>query len=213
MGTSLRKLLAVVLALAAALLAVLAGAGIAVFATHTYRVRFVGYTVILTFVSAAGAWWLFRMSRTQWNRGGAVFPKVLFALILLVVAAASALGVRHTIDKVKQQHREMAYQSVLRSYADVMKPGMSRKEVEDYLTVKNIGFRQMYCVDRTQFSKGVYDDLTRIGEEEAPWFCSYNNVYVAFQFTGPKRPDLSPTAAPADTLREVSLYRWLEGCL
>ena len=122
------------------------------------------------------------------------------------------LAVRHTIFKLKQQRREIAFQSAVRSYADVMKPGMSRKEVEDYLTAKNIGFRRMCCVDRTQFSKGVYDDVTQIGEEEAPWFCSYKNVYVAFQFTGPKHPVLSTTADPTDTLKAVSLYRRLEDC-
>jgi hypothetical protein len=90
---------------------------------------------------------------------------------------------------------------------------MTRKELEDYLRARNIAFRQMCCVEHPDFSKGVYDDLTQIGQEEAPWFCRQKNVYVAFQFTGPQRANLTPTANPADVLRAVSVYRWLEGCL
>lgn len=207
----MRRLLAIALGLAAALLAVGAGAGIAVLVTRTYR--FAGYPAIVTCVSAAGSWWLSRMARTQWSRVGPVSPKLFDALILLALAAASAIGVRHILGKLRQQRREIAYQSALHSYSDVLKPGMTRKEVEDYLRTRNIGFRQMCCVEPTDFSKGVYDDLTKVGQEEAPWFCSQKNVYVAFHFTGPQRASPTPTANPADVLRAVTVYRWLEGCL
>jgi len=89
---------------------------------------------------------------------------------------------------------------------------MTRKEVEDYLQESNVEFERMCCVD-DQLFKGVLEDLTKIGQEEAPWFCSGHNVYVAFQFTGPKRTGVRLTAEPSDTLKIVSIFHRLEGCL
>jgi len=90
---------------------------------------------------------------------------------------------------------------------------MSRTEVEEYLQIQNVKVRQMCCVDVKDFSKGVYDDLTKIGEENAPWFCRQKNVYIAFQFTGVRRSANLWDAAGNDTLKSVNIYRWLEGCL
>jgi hypothetical protein len=90
---------------------------------------------------------------------------------------------------------------------------MTRKEVEDYLRARHINFRQMCCVDVKTFSKGVYDDLAQIGQEDAPWFCSEKNIYIAFQFTGQARNAAGWGADDSDKLKTVSIYRWLEGCL
>ena len=125
---------------------------------------------------------------------------------IAVIVALSVVGIRHALEqrsqqKHEQQKREPIYQSKLLSYSAVLKPGMSRKEVEDYLRTKNITFRQMCCVDFKDTSPRGYDDLAKIGQEPAPWACSEKNVYVAFQFDS------------SDTLKSVTLYRWLEGCL
>jgi len=133
-------------------------------------------------------------------------------ILVLTVVAAVAFGVRHVLEKRSEQKREIAYQSALRSYSERFQPGMTRKEVEDYLRARNIRFQQMCCVDH-KLSKTVLDDLTKIGQESAPWFCSEHNVYVAFQFKGPERNDLGGSADPSDTLKAVSLHHWLEGCL
>jgi len=93
---------------------------------------------------------------------------------------------------------------------------MSRKEVEDYLSAKKTRFRQMCCVDTKKFSRDVYDntydDLVKIGQEDVPWACSENNVYIAFQFLGPNKNSV-PATEPSDTLKDVSVYHWLEGCM
>jgi hypothetical protein len=136
-----------------------------------------------------------------------------FLIVGLIVVALIAVGARHVITKRAQQERETAYAAALHSYSDVLTPGMTRKEVEDYLSAKNTHFRQMCCVTTTKFSKRVYDDLVKIGEEDAPWFCSEYNVYIAFQFNGPERHSGGPTAEISDTLSSVTVYRWLEGCL
>jgi len=135
------------------------------------------------------------------------------ALILALAAVALlALGARHVLERRARQKREIGYESALRSYSERLRPGMTRKEVEDYLRERNVQFGQMCCVDG-QLSKDVWADLTKIGQEEAPWFCSEHNVYVAFQFTGRKRTGVVTTAEPSDTLKTVSIFHRLEGCL
>ena len=133
--------------------------------------------------------------------------------VVLVAVAMSVIGVRHVLEKPAQQKREVAYQAALRPYSEVLRPGMTRNEVESYLRAENVRFGQMCCVDPTDLSKGVYDDLTKIGQEDAPWFCSEMNIYVAFQFTGPDRHAVGWTADASDTLKSVTIYRRLEGCL
>jgi len=142
---------------------------------------------------------------------------------VLVAVALSVIGVRHVLEKRAQQKhvlekraqqkREVAYKAALRSYSEVLRPGVTRNEVESYLRAENVRFGQMCCVDPTDLSKGVYDDLTKIGQEDAPWFCSEMNIYVAFQFTGPDRHAVGWTADASDTLKSVTIYRRLESCL
>lgn len=113
-----------------------------------------------------------------------------------------------------QEEREAAYSVKLRSFTQLLKPGMTRKEVEGYLRTKNLDFQQMCCVDHSEMgSRSSWDDLTKIGEESPPWFCGEKNVYVAFQFTDHARRDGVAKADDADMLRRVSIYRWLERCL
>jgi hypothetical protein len=128
------------------------------------------------------------------------------AAAIALIMALSVVGVRYALEqrsqeKNEQQKREIIYHSRLLSYSAVLKPGMNRKDVEDYLRTKSITFRQMCCVDFKDTSPRGYDDLAKIGQEAAPWACSEKNVYVAFQFD------------TSDTLKSVTLYRWLEGCL
>ena len=56
------------------------------------------------------------------------------------------------------------------------------------------------------------DDLVKIGEETAPWFCSESNVYVAFEFN-PKSKDERADSNGSDTLKRVSVFHQLERCL
>jgi len=140
----------------------------------------------------------------------------LYLAITLIAAFAVGWRIHHVAEEKAQSKRELEYQENLRSYSEVLKTGMSRKEVEDYLSAKKIRFRQMCCVDRKKFSWEVYDntydDLVKIGQEDVPWACSENNVYIAFQFLGPNRNSV-PAAEPSDTLKDVSIYHWLEGCM
>ena len=131
---------------------------------------------------------------------------------VVVVLIFGAFGINSVREKGKQQERDLAYGAVLRSYSEVVKPGMTRKEVEDYLRSKNLTFRQMCCVDY-KTPKGVWDDLTKIAQEDPPFFCNEKNIYVAFQFAGGRPHNAVPSAEDADRLTAVTIYPWLERCL
>ena len=133
------------------------------------------------------------------------------ALVVLVIIGV--FTVRHILGKRAERRREAHYQFILREYSDSLKPGMARLDVEKYLQSRNAAFRQMCCVD-ANLRTGVWDDLVKIGKEDAPWFCSENNVYIALQFTG-QRPQgyVGWNAQDVDKLRAVTVYHWLEGCL
>jgi hypothetical protein len=140
----------------------------------------------------------------------------LYLAIPLIAALAVGWRIHHVSEERAQSSREIEYQKTLRSYSEILKTGTSRKEVEGYLSAKKIPFRQMCCVAEKEFSRGVYDntydDLVKIGQEDVPWACSENNVYIAFQFLGPNKNSV-PAPEPSDTLKDVSVYHWLEGCM
>ncbi len=147
------------------------------------------------------------MARSRWKRW--LLPVLTFLGICFAV-----VGVRHVLGKRAQEKRDQAYQRTLHAYSDTLRPGLSRAEVEDYLQSKKIQFRQMCCADRKTSSKNVYDDLVKIGQEDAPWFCNENNVYVAFQFSGQRaNVNWPPSAMANDRLTEVTIFRWFEGCM
>ena len=83
--------------------------------------------------------------------------------LVVVVIIFVVIGIYRVRKKRAQQEREVAYQTALRSYSEALKPGMTRKEVEDYLRVRNMLFSQMCCVHRKDISRSVRDDLTKIG--------------------------------------------------
>ena len=151
---------------------------------------------------------------TVWRRGatGRWPLKMIFVVLALFIVGT---GTRFTISKRAAQKREAAYQLALGKYQRALRPGMTRKEVEDYLRAKNVQFRKSNFAESGP-NRHSFDDLTKIGEEDAPWYCGEHNIYVAFYFV-----DHESLSAPGfmlkdddlDTLKSVSLYHWLEDCL
>lgn len=142
-------------------------------------------------------------------------PKLKYWLLILavVIITSVAIEIHNVRENRAQRKRNVVYQMTLRSYSEVLKPGMTRKEVEDYLRARNTPIRQMCCVGRKKLSRSVYDDLAKIGQEDAPWFCSEKNIYVAFEFDGTEPRAPAWAAEASDKLTTVTLYPWLEGCL
>jgi hypothetical protein len=139
--------------------------------------------------------------------------RVLLPLLVLVVSGLFVFGVRCELKERARERRELAYQLTLRSYSQVLKPGMTRKEVEDYLRANKLEFRQTCCLDMKEYKKGSWDDLVKIGDEDAPWFCNNLYVYVGFQFTGHEPFDGMWRADDFDKLTAVTLYRQYDKCL
>jgi hypothetical protein len=129
-----------------------------------------------------------------------------FYLAIVIVVLVVAFGVRDVFQERAQRRREVEYQKALQSYSVVLKTGMPRKQVEEYLSAKNLLFRQLCCVSVKEFSRGVYDnaydDLVKIGQEDVPWVCSENNVYIALEFIGSQKDSL-PRAEPSDKLKDI----------
>jgi hypothetical protein len=67
---------------------------------------------------------------------------------------------------------------------------------------------------RGQYVSGVgagWDDLVKIANENAPFICSENNVYIAFEFN-PKLPGKLSDTNGSDILKRVTIFHQLEGC-
>jgi hypothetical protein len=107
------------------------------------------------------------------------------------------------------QKREADNQAALRPYSDAIKPGATRKSVEDYFQTNGIKYQKMCCVAE----RSAYAELVRIGKEKHPWYCSEHNVYIAFQFVDEPHEGWRPSDKDSDKLKCITIYHWLEGCL
>ena len=137
--------------------------------------------------------------------------RLLLVVGLVVAILVAYLVVRHVWEQRMQHKREMAYQTALQSYSAIFRPGMTRKEVETQLRNKGLAFHQIWGpIDGQRASVPL--DLVRIGREPAPWPCSEQDVYIAFEFatTGPRE---SLEFRDSDVLKAVTVYKWLQGCL
>ncbi|MGA7792458.1 MAG: hypothetical protein WCA19_05420 [Candidatus Acidiferrales bacterium] len=129
-------------------------------------------------------------------------------LILFSVSASIFAYARRKQAQIKREEREGAYQTTLKAYSEDLPSGKTRKEVEDYIHARGAHIVQMCCVDE----RSALADLVKIGKEDAPWFCSEQNIYVAFQFAAAEPHDVVE-AHDTDNLRKITIFRWLEGCL
>lgn len=141
------------------------------------------------------------------------------AAILAVVAviAISLWLLHHMRDRRESAKRESGYQTLLAQYATEFKPGMTREQVEQHLQTSGRRFRQMCCValysgKHVTFDREGYDDLVKITEESAPWFCTENNVYIAFEFY-PMSPAEHSGTNGSDILKRTSVSHQLEDCM
>lgn len=130
-------------------------------------------------------------------------------MVGLLLVLLLAIAIRYVSMNRLKKKREAYYQSVLRSHSEHLRPGMTRREVESYLAAKHLKFIQMCCAAE---NAGAYDDITKIGQENTPWYCSEYNIYIAFTFSAAQRASSATTDA-SDILTSIVIFRWLEGCL
>lgn len=108
-----------------------------------------------------------------------------------------------------KQKREASYQKTLQSFSESLKPGMTRKNVEDHLREKGVKYEKMCCIDE----KTAYVDIVRIGKEKHPWYCSAHTVYIAFQFADEPHEGERTSDRDTDKLKSITIYHSLDDCL
>jgi hypothetical protein len=98
------------------------------------------------------------------------------------------------------------------SYSQVLKPGMTRRDVEDYFRANKVQFSQMCCVEATH--KHSLDDLIKIGTQHFPVPCGDESYYVAFVFNDQTQhpPARILQADDLDTLRSITTFHWVDDC-
>jgi len=129
-------------------------------------------------------------------------------LVVIVALFVAVAVVRYFRSKAKNQ-REASYRSALQIYSQSLKPGLTRKEVEEYFRGKGVTFGQMCCIEE----RSAFADLVKVGEEAHPWYCSEHFVYIAFQFAATKPGPLGKLYDDTDVLKKVTIYHQLGGCL
>jgi hypothetical protein len=115
-------------------------------------------------------------------------PHYLVALIIAAIAAIFPLV--HTVGIAR---RDAQYRAILKTYSDVLRPGMKRSEVENYFIMSRY----------VSFDRGVPKDFVKIAHEKEGWVCQEQNVYLIFEFDAvePNEPK------PNDRLVRTSLDR------
>ena len=98
-------------------------------------------------------------------------------------------------------------------YSQVLKPGMTRKEVEDYFRVNKIQFGQGCCAEHPHGHS--LDDYVEIGTQHIPLPCGDTSYYVAFTFDDQTQHPPTRKILPADdldTLRSITTFHWVDDC-
>lgn len=129
-------------------------------------------------------------------------------LIVAAIMVIAAVAARYGWKRELQQKREAGYQATVRAYSKDLRLGLTRTEVERYLGARHIGFFQMCCI----LGRSAYADLVKIGQEDAPWYCRENDVFIALQFTATEVHAASE-AYGSDVLTGVTIHHQLETCL
>ena len=104
--------------------------------------------------------------------------------------------------------QERNFQLTLNRYSHLLKPGTSRKHVEEILRSRGVVFERC-CID----AASAYTDLVALGWEDSPWYCDRHLVCVAIEFVATEAPHPVDTALDSDGLKTIKLTRQEGGCL
>jgi hypothetical protein len=126
-------------------------------------------------------------------------------IALVVAAASSTIAVRY----IQRQNRATASRAAaLSNYEQRLRPGMSRKDVKDYLRTKGITFLEQCC---NGVPGSAFSVLIPVGEEGTHWYCETVPDYVSLEFVATERHEPGAGPSNSDVLREVNLTRG--GCI
>jgi len=121
---------------------------------------------------------------------------------------------------VRAKHEE-GDQAILRLYRENLKPGMTRKEVEDNLRKRGIQFsrygdlkphQRWFSTSGVEISNlAAYTDVIRIRNEHVSWICSSMVVFIGIQFAASDDTHAAATQE-TDRLTEINLYDQSADC-
>jgi hypothetical protein len=125
--------------------------------------------------------------------------RLILPLLGLTLCALSACAARHTT-------------ASLHIYSQHLKPGMTRKEVEDYFRSNKIAFAQMCCIQ--PHKTHPLDDLVKVGTQHFPIPCGDQSYYVAFIFSDRPNSNVALGATPddLDMLQSIIALHWVDDC-
>jgi hypothetical protein len=98
------------------------------------------------------------------------------------------------------------------TYSQDLKPGMTRKEVEDYFRANKISFRHRCCGGGS--NEHSLDDFIEIGTQHIPVPCGDSTSYVVFIYDAQTwhPPAGLPQADDRDTLRSITTISEVDDC-
>lgn len=114
---------------------------------------------------------------------------------LVVVIVIAVINV---VSFVRRKQEESRFRTTVTTYRSVLKPGINRDKVEDYLRRHGMPFERSCC------EPGVFSDRSKLGQEPARWFCRNQNVYLEFNFDSDAAP--ADVARGSDVLKKIDLY-------
>lgn len=110
-----------------------------------------------------------------------------------------------------EQKRRLEYQRITQHYSDVLKPGMTRAEVENLLRSRKQAFTRFCCVGKRQTP---YADEVKLGEgtRKGQWPCTATNIYIDLEFEATE-PHSETEARDSDRLLRVIPGEGMQPCL
>src|ERR1035438_9945911 len=147
-----------------------------------------------------------RVMRPSADEPASDTPLILLIMIFAAVPIiffGARYGMKIQAENQAQAKRDATYQATLHSYSQILKLGMNRKKVEDYLRV-----------NKMEFFRLSLDDLAQIGEDKSQsWGCGNVDVFMEFAFTAATQREGQPNANEMDTLNQVEIIHRSSGCL
>ncbi len=137
-------------------------------------------------------------------------------LLVLVAIGLVAFGVRRQLAINAKKNRQAFYEAKLRSFTQALQPGMTRKQVQDYFHANNVEYSEECCgVFDNSVHRHSFDELVKVGQEDHPWYCGENDIYIAFQFADHEKlmPDWQIKDNDLDTLTAIKIYNQLQNCV
>lgn len=105
--------------------------------------------------------------------------------ITVVIATVSLPTARCVHGEVRSVLNRRIIESARAKYAEALKPGTSRQEVESYLKAHGTAYLTRW--PGADVNQEAYAILVKVAEEDTPWFCNGWFDYVTFEFA-PTQP-------------------------